>query len=68
MSTERVTRDNNPYSLTTFYGGKERGRCIQVTQEDTPSWFLEMTEDEAKALAFDLLAFVMDELPEKEDD
>lgn len=59
------TRKDNPFRLTSYLG-----RCIQVTIDvpDRMPRYLQMTEDEAQALAFDLLAFVAGEIQYEEDD
>lgn len=59
-------------SLTRFYGGEQRGTCVQVTTTYTtnPSDFFKhvsFTRQEARSLAQDLLAFANgDEEPDYE--
>ena len=49
-------------SLTRFYGGRDRGTCVQVTTTytaDPKDFFkhISLTRDEARTLAADLAAF-----------
>jgi hypothetical protein len=53
-------------SLTRFFAGKDKGTCVQVTttaryvnSADPRDFFkhISLTRDEAKTLAFDLMAF-----------
>jgi hypothetical protein len=73
MSTE--LQDVTPTILQTrFWGGKEKGSCLQITQTDqeTP-WGvmpqnLKLTKEEASKLATALLLFATDNEVEKFDD
>ena len=61
MSTELKSRTPD-VSLTRFFGGQERGVCVQVTTTYTanPEDFFKhvsLTRDEARTLAADLAAF-----------
>lgn len=42
MSIERYT--NEKYTLTTFYGGSERGPCLQITPQENSGIQLTKTE------------------------
>ena len=61
MSTElKGTKD---HTLTRFWGGKERGQCVQVTAREfsmdrNKPGFVHVTKDEALELAEALLQFV----------
>ena len=63
------TSKDNPFRLASYWGGTRMGRCIQVTIDvpDRMPRYLQMTEDEAQALAFDLLAFVAGEIQYEDD-
>ena len=65
MSTE-IKSHANGVSLTRFFGGKERGSCVQVTQPN-PNFdsdaggdmfsHVQLTRAQAAAMAADLLDF-----------
>lgn len=55
MSTELDTRMAEHY-ITEFWGGSERGVCLQVTRNDR--LFIQLTMEEAAALCNDLGAFI----------
>ena len=70
MSTE--LQDVTPTILQTrFWGGKEKGACVQITQTDqeTPwnsgAQSLRLTKEEASKLATALLLFATDNEVEK---
>ena len=61
MATELKSRTED-VSLTRFFGGQERGTCVQVTTTYTanPEDFfkhISLSRDEARTLAADLAAF-----------
>ena len=61
MSTDLKSRTQD-VSLTRFYGGSDRGTCVQVTTTYTanPEDFFKhvsLTRDQARTLAADLAAF-----------
>ncbi len=56
MSTELRTREHK-FSLNRFYGGKDDGSCVQVTERRSMDSFVTMTRAEALALAHDLMDF-----------
>lgn len=61
MSTELKSNLEN-FNLTRFYGGKERGVCLQLSQrefKETPraSGYVQLTREEAMKLALQLLEF-----------
>tara|TARA_E500000081_G_scaffold64269_1_gene66559 strand:+ start:189 stop:455 length:267 start_codon:yes stop_codon:yes gene_type:complete len=72
MSTELKSRNHGKVGLTRFWGGQDRGACVQVTtarnwkKEGDPSaadkFFnsVTMSKSEAVALAQDLLDFAGD--------
>lgn len=67
MSTELQNRVER-ISLTRFFGGKERGPCIQLTWDlprkvkSNQNWaMLQLTKTEAAELAKDLLEFAAGE-------
>ena len=53
------------FTMTRFYGGEQRGVCVQVTQPNpNPNYdsgpmfnYVQLTRDEARQLAKDLLDF-----------
>jgi hypothetical protein len=55
MSTELRSHADR-VSLTRFWGGTDRGVCVQVTEEVTHS-HVQLTRAQAAALAADLLDF-----------
>jgi hypothetical protein len=65
MSTELKTT-TDAFTLTRFYGGEQRGVCVQVTQPN-PNYdsdaggpmfnYVQLTRDEARQLAKDLMDF-----------
>ena len=61
MATE-LKSTTEDVSLTRFYGGKDRGTCVQVTTTYTaePADFfkhISLTREEARTVAQDLMAF-----------
>jgi hypothetical protein len=56
MSTEIETKMEN-HTLTEFYGGDEKGVCLQVTQLQQEG-FIQLTMEEAAALHSDLANFI----------
>ena len=69
MSTEM--KSNTRFLLTRFYGGEDRGTCLQITAPIVNvSWdsegFIQVTKQEAELLAEQLLSFVNDNLEEDE--
>ena len=61
MATE-LKSTTEDVSLTRFYGGQDRGVCVQVTTTytaDPKDFFkhIRLTRDEARTLAADLAAF-----------
>lgn len=72
MSTE--LQDVTPSILQTrFWGGKEKGTCLQITQTHEgsdpylPVQFISLTKEEASKLATALLLFATDNEVEKID-
>ena len=62
MSTE-LHSNTNGFATTRFFGGEDRGLCLQVTHLNSASHhrdagFIQVTREEALLLAQDLLAFV----------
>ena len=66
MSTELRNVPTTNITQTRFFGGKDRGTCIQITQrkEEVVTEFadrmfnkVQLTRDEARALAVELLMF-----------
>ena len=55
MATDLKSHANR-VSLTRFFGGSDRGVCVQVT-EQTQNAFVQLTRAQAAALAADLLDF-----------
>lgn len=74
MSTElkSVKMQSAPdVSLTRFWGGKDRGACVQLTQltlgaVPTPFHFMQFTKPEALEMAKALLEFATDSREEAE--
>ena len=69
MSTELKGTEsiNGQVMLTRYFGGVERGACLQVTPpggERTP--YLSLTKDQAFELAIALIEFTMDKREEDE--
>ena len=65
MATE-LKSTTEDVSLTRFYGGKNRGTCVQVTTTYTadPADFFKhvsFTREEARTVAQDLMAFANEE-------
>jgi len=65
MATE-LKSTTEDVSLTRFYGGENRGTCVQVTTTYTadPADFfkhISLTREEARTVAQDLLAFANEE-------
>jgi len=56
--------ENEKYSLTKFWGGVERGQCIQLTIGDGKEW-IELTRDEAIELAIQLLRWAKESIEEE---
>ena len=61
MATE-LKSNTQDVSLTRFFGGQDRGTCVQVTTTytaDPRDFFkhISLTRDEARTLAADLAAF-----------
>ena len=65
MSTDRKSR-NEEIHLTTFFGGKERGKCLQIGMDNTEDGYgyIQLTKQEAYCLNKDLQDFCNDDLPE----
>lgn len=65
MSTELkgVKSLNGEVYMTSFYGGKTNGRCLQLTPEfGVTAWgerYIQLTEDQARELARALNEFVI---------
>ena len=66
MSTELRNVPTTDITQTRFFGGKDRGTCIQITQrkEEAITEFgdrmfnkIQLTRDEARALAVELMLF-----------
>jgi len=55
MSTELKSHAQD-ITLTRFFGGSDRGACVQVTERVTHN-FVQLTRAQAAALAADLLDF-----------
>lgn len=77
MSTELRNVPTTDISQTRFFGGKDRGTCIQITQrkeevitEFSDRFFnkVQLTRDEARLLAQELLMFANDQEVVKTDD
>lgn len=77
MSTELRNVPTTDITQTRFFGGKDRGTCIQITQrkeqaitEYTDRMFnkVQLTRDEARLLAQELLMFANDQEVVKTDD
>ena len=76
MSTDHKTRVPDEYLMTTYYGGTNKGRCLQIsgtthteihptTKESVDTGrYTQLTVDEAKAMIKDLKDFIKDKLPE----
>ena len=62
MSTERESRLKN-VSLTTFFGGKDKGRCLQLTSPYGKS-YIQVDRHEARLLIMDLIDYLDDALKE----
>jgi len=64
MSTELKTHAEG-VTMTRFFGGSDRGTCVQLTQRKVGSWseedgpfsWVQLTRAQAAALAADLLDF-----------
>jgi hypothetical protein len=63
MSTELKSHADG-VTLTRFYGGTDRGTCVQVTTSKVGSWseggpfsWVQLTRAQAAAMAADLLDF-----------
>ena len=60
MATDLKSHADN-VSLTRFFGGKPRGACVQVTTNPgsnrTQGTYVQLTRQQAAALALDLLDF-----------
>jgi hypothetical protein len=56
MSTELRNVPNTDLSQTRFYGGSERGTCVQVTSSDGKQ-FLQLTREQADQLSRELALF-----------
>ena len=63
MSTELKTHAEG-VTMTRFFGGSDRGTCVQLTQSKVGSWseggpfsWVQLTRAQAAALAADLLDF-----------
>jgi hypothetical protein len=48
MSTELLARED--VYLTRFYGGRSRGRCYQITVRKPYDKYVELTEDQMRAV------------------
>ena len=53
---------NTDVGMTSFFGGKEQGRCLQLTPMNKD--FVQMNERQAVELAIALLEFVNESRPE----
>jgi len=62
MSTERKSRLPDNYQLTTFYGGANRGVCLQVTPINDV--YMQLSKADVHALMMDLLDYEADALEE----
>jgi len=59
MSTELFT--HKQYTLTRFWGGKDRGICLQITPEQHPDGgYAQLTADDVKELVVELGKFLED--------
>ena len=57
MSTE-LRNVSDSFSQTRFWGGEERGVCVQVTQQTTEGFsFVSLNREEAGTLARELFLF-----------
>jgi hypothetical protein len=63
MSTDLKTNMKH-HIATEFYGGIERGRCIQITSRNQNGW-IQLTRGEAMDLVDTLLEFVADVMEDK---
>jgi len=54
MATDLKTRDK-AVMMTRFYGGEERGTCVQVSTDYGE--YIRLTREQAEQLALDLLDF-----------
>jgi hypothetical protein len=64
MSTEIVDTELKDHTATVFWGGNNRGVCIQVTPTKPThlnNGYIQLTLSEASELAFQLSRFVMQE-------
>jgi hypothetical protein len=61
---------NGEIHMTSFYGGKKNGRCVQLMPEfGVTAWgerYIQLTEDQARELARALNEFVIDAREEAE--
>ena len=48
--------ENEKYSLTAFYGGDVRGRCLQITPQIRE--YIQLTVEEVQKLKIDLELFL----------
>jgi|TARA_R110000782_G_C14625135_1_gene393730 hypothetical protein len=57
MSTELRSVPNTDIMQTRFYGGKERGTCIQLTPPWETQGHIQLTRSQAMSLAGELMLF-----------
>ena len=57
MSTELRSVPNTDIMQTRFYGGKERGTCIQLTPPWETQGHIQLTRSQARILANELMLF-----------
>ena len=50
--------ENIKYSLTSFYGGTEKGRCLQLTVK-SDKCYIQLTEEEVLELMFYLFKWLL---------
>ena len=66
MSTERMGRLPNMYHLNTYFGGKDKGVCLQVTFE-LDRGYIQLDRSDASRMIKDLIDYLDDDLPSLED-
>ena len=57
MSTELRSGPNTDIMQTRFYGGKERGTCIQLTPPWRDQGHIQLTREQAAVVAAELMLF-----------
>lgn len=67
MATEMksVADMNGNVGVTQFYGGVKNGKCVQITPANTYHPYVQLTRDQALALASALVAWANEIYPEK---